>query len=194
MDPKHGQKLVLTTNSGSSIGSLQMYEFSKGSWQLKYTCVASYGKNGCGKNYGEGKGITPKGEFKLGTILSPSAISYNTDWPCTIVSETTCIVDDVNSPLYNTIQDKNALSKGTSYDPIGDTIVNGNSEACMYIEHNGNGTDTNNVQKGKGSAITLCGRRTSLSATAGCVDISASDFRNIVSMLDYTLNPYIIIK
>jgi L,D-peptidoglycan transpeptidase YkuD (ErfK/YbiS/YcfS/YnhG family) len=87
--------------------------------------------------------------------------------------------------------DIDGIPSGTGYDNIGDTIVNGDTDKCMYIEHNGDGYSTENVVSGKGSAITICGKTSGIHATAGCVDIASSDFNAMLTMLDYSKNPHI---
>ena len=186
----YNQKVVVTAASGSSYGTLVFYEWEEGQWISKFSCDATVGKNGISSNYGEGKGRTPEGSYKLGVALSANSIP-NSGWPFQQVSSSTCVVDDVNSIYYNTIQNKNNVPSGTSVDPIGDTIVKGYSTVCVYIEHNGNGIDPDGVVAGKGSVITLCGRSGSLKPTAGCVDISSSNMTTLLGLLDYNKNPHI---
>lgn len=185
----YSQKLLLTVAKGSTRGTMQLQNWQDGGWQTQYTCAATVGKNGAGANYGEGKGVTPVGVFKLGVILCQTPPAGN--WPYRTVSTNTCIVDDTASPLYNTIQNKADLPAGTHVDTIGDTIINGNTHQCMYIEHNGDGLSASGVVAGKGSAITVCGKTTSLYATNGCVDISAGDLSAILAKLNYQNNPHI---
>ena len=185
----YSQKILLTASKGSSNATMQLMNYENGDWKTTYTCNATVGKDGIGSNYGEGKSVTPAGIYKLGVILCTTKPANN--WPYRIVSSKTCIVDDVNSTLYNTIQDVDSLSSNVHVDRIGNTIINGNSQQCMYIEHNGDGISNEGVVAGKGSAITICGRKTSLTATAGCVDIAALDLRNIISQMNYNNNPHI---
>ncbi len=185
----YSQKLLLTTSYGSSNATMQLMNWENGNWESVYSCKATIGKNGAGSNYGEGKKITPTGIYKLGVILCKSEPGNN--WPYRIVNTKTCIVDDTASQYYNTIQNADSIPKNISVDRIGETIINGNSEQCIYIEHNGNGLTSEGVVKGKGSAITICGKTTSLYATAGCVDISAYDLKNIISRMNYNNNPHI---
>ena len=187
---EYQQKIVVTGSSNSSNASMELFVWENGEWVSKYNCFATVGKNGIGYDYGEGKGVTPEGIFKLGVVLSKNTIS-NTTWPNEIVSEDTCIVDDVSSSYYNTIANISALPDGVGYDDIGNTIISGNSDKVMYIEHNGNGISSDGVVPGNGSAITICGKTSDLYSTAGCVDISAGDFNTILTMLDYSMNPHI---
>jgi len=186
----YNQKIVVTANSGSSYGTMTLYNWENGQWVSAFSCNATVGKNGIGTDYGEGKGKTPQGVFKLGIALSANSIS-NTGWPFYRVTSDTCVVDDPDSQDYNTIQSYSSLASGVSYDPIGSTLVDGNSNVCIYIEHNGNGLTSDNVVSGKGSVITICGRTVSIAPTAGCVDISSSDMNTLISLLAYDKNPHI---
>lgn len=185
----YSQKLVVTS-TGKSTATMQLMNFESGSWQLKYTCNATVGKNGIGSNYGEGKGITPTGTYKLGVILAETRPA-NSAWPYITVTKQTCVVDDTASTYYNTIQNINSLPSGTHYDTLGETIISGNTDFCIYIEHNGNGITNQNVVPGKGSAITICGKTSSLYATAGCIDIAHTDLIHILSLLEYNNQPHI---
>ena len=59
---------------------------------------------------------------------------------------------------------------------------------------NGDGYSSDNVVKGKGSVITICGRNSTLSPTLGCIDISSGDMSTLLSYLDADKNPHIQIK
>ena len=187
---EYTQKVVVSAAQGSSSAMLTLYEWQDGDWAQKFTCTAKVGENGIGAGYGEGRRMTPQGTFKLGVALAAGSIN-NADWPIYHVSANTCVVDDTSSPLYNTIQNISSVPYGVSYDAIGQTIVNGYSEVCIYIEHNGDGFSNHGVVPGKGSLITLCGRNNTLKATAGCVDITAGDMRSLLTYLDYAQNPHI---
>lgn len=184
------QIVKVSAKSGSSDAKLIMYEWQNGNWEKKFTCKAKVGNKGISSDYGEGISATPKGNFKLGLILSAKTIE-NTNLDTRVVTTKTCIVDDADSPLYNTLQSTTELPAGTHYDPIGNTILSGFSKAVMYIEHNGDGISTEGVMPNKGSAITICGVNGKLSATAGCIDITANDFDNLVSLLKREKNPHI---
>lgn len=186
----YDQKVVVTASSGSSYGTLALYNWENGEWVSEFTCDATVGKNGIGSDYGEGKGKSPQGIFKLGVALSANSIS-NTTWPYYRVTSDTCVVDDPESRYYNTLQNISTLPSGVSYDPIGNTLVKGNSNVCIYIEHNGSGRSEENVVSGKGSVITICGRSAAIAPTAGCIDISSSDMNTLIRLLEYDKNPHI---
>lgn len=186
----YNQKVVVNAEAGSSYGTLTLYDWENGQWVAKLMCDATLGSNGISPEYGEGKKRTPEGTYKLGVALTANALS-NPTWPAHIVTSDTCVVDDVNSPLYNTIQSIQSLGGSASYDPIGRTITQGTCNVCIYIEHNGNGYTSDNVVAGNGSVITICGRNPAIKPTFGCIDISAANMNNLLSMLSYEKNPHI---
>lgn len=186
----YNQKVVVTAAPGSSYGTLTLNAWQDGEWKEIFSCDATVGYNGISTDYYEGSKRTPLGIFKLGVALSANSIP-NDEWPFRLVSSNTCVVDDVNSRYYNTIQSISSLPYGTHYDAIGNKLVKGYSNICIYIEHNGNGLDSNNVVPGKCSVITVCGQASSLSPTAGCVDISSSNMLKLISLLDYSKDPHI---
>ena len=189
----YNQKVVVTAAPGSSYGTMTLLAWQDGQWKELFRCDATVGYNGISADYYERSKRTPLGTFKLGVALSANSIT-NRDWPFRMVTANTCIVDDVNSPYYNTIQNISSLPYGVSYDPIGNTLTKGYSNILIYIEHNGNGLDSTNVVPGKCSVITICGRSAAIAPTAGCVDISASDMLRLMSLLDYNKDPHIEIK
>lgn len=192
---RYSQKIVVTNEGSSSVsrGTFELKELNNGEWKTIFACSASLGSNGIGENYGEGKSITPKGTFKLGVVFTAKSIDTNMN--VHYVNRNTCIVDDPNSQYYNTIQDKSNLPAGVnSVDSIGNTILDGYDSALIFIEHNGDGYSSDNVVKGKGSVITICGRNGALSPTLGCIDISSGDMSTLLSYLDADKNPHIQIK
>ena len=186
----YNQKVVVTAGAGSSYATMTLFDWEDGQWVSKFSCDATVGKKGIASDYREGSKKTPLGTFKLGVAMSANSIS-NADWPFYRVTSDTCVVDDSSSPMYNTIQSKRSLPSWVSYDPIGNTIVQGYCNVCIYIEHNGSGLSTENVVPGMGSVITICGRNPGLVPTNGCVDISAADMNTLLELLDYSKDPHI---
>ena len=180
----YDQKVVVTAASGSSYGKLTLYNWEDGQWVKDFSCDATVGKNGISSNYGEGKKRTPKGTFKLGVALSSGSIG-NDGWPYEKTTKDTCIVDEPLSAYYNTIQSIKDLPKGVSYDPVGKTLAN-SSNILIFIEHNGDGYTSDDVVAGKGSVITICGKKTAIKPTAGCVDISSANMKKLIQKLDYS--------
>ena len=184
----YSQKLVVTSFSGSSKGTAALYEWIDGDWTLQVAYECAVGQNGISPAKEGGK-ITPEGLHHLGVVLSSNTVETNMI-KYTVTSKT-CVVDDEKSPLYNQIMEKDRVPSGTSYDNIGEGMTNGSTYATIYIEHNGTGFSSENVVNGKGSAIGLRGRNSTLSPTYGDVDISSDDMKDLLKRLDYNQNPMI---
>ena len=185
---EYTQKVTVSAGAGSSSGTLTLYNWENGGWVSKFSCACAVGKNGIGSNYGEGQGVTPLGTFKLGFVLAN--VDPENGMAFKMASSSTAIVDDVNSPLYNTLVDTSQVGD-VSVDPVGSNIVNGKLSCIIFIEHNGNGLSSDGVVPGKGSVITICGNYRDFNSTAGCIDITATDMRTLLGLLDGTKNPYI---
>lgn len=146
------------------------------------------GRNGIGSDYGEGKGVTPMGTFKLGFVMANVDPKNNMNFK--LASDSAAIVDDAESELYNTLVDTNTVGD-VSVDHVGSNIVNGKLNAIIFIEHNGDGLYSDGVTPGKGSVITICGNYSNVSETAGCIDISAENMTELLKLLDGNMNPHI---
>ena len=187
---EYSQKVTVTAHAGSTSGTLTVYNWENGDWTEKFSCGCKLGKNGIGSDYGEGKGVTPMGTFKLGFVMANVNPDNGMDFK--LASSTLGIVDDAESELYNTLVDTSQAGD-VSVDCIGNNIVSGKLKAIIFIEHNGDGSSPEGVTPGKGSVITICGNYSyeEISETAGCIDIDVDDMTTLLSMLDGSLNPYI---
>lgn len=185
---EYSQKITVTAHAGSTSGMLTVYNWENGGWVKKYAVACVLGRNGIGSDYGEGKGITPMGTFKLGFLMAN--VDPKNYMNFKMASSELAIVDDVDSVRYNTLVDTNEVGD-VSVDHIGANIVNGKLNAIIYIEHNGDGLTSDGVTPGKGSVITICGNYDDVSETAGCIDISAENMTDLLTVLDGRLNPYI---
>lgn len=187
---EYSQKVTVTAHAGSTSGTLTVYNWENGDWTEKFSCGCKLGKNGIGSDYGEGKGVTPMGIFKLGFVMANVNPDNGMDFK--LASSTLGIVDDAESELYNTLVDTSQAGD-VSVDRIGNNIVSGKLKAIIFIEHNGDGSSPEGVTPGKGSVITICGNYSyeEISETAGCIDIDVDDMTTLLSMLDGSLNPYI---
>ena len=187
---EYSQKVTVTAHAGSTSGTLTVYNWENGDWTEKFSCGCKLGKNGIGSDYGEGKGVTPMGTFKLGFVMANVNPDNGMDFK--LASSTLGIVDDAESELYNTLVDTTQVGD-VSVDRIGNNIVSGKLKAIIFIEHNGDGSSSEGVTPGKGSVITICGNYNydEISGTAGCIDVDAKDMTEVLSVLDGSLNPYI---
>lgn len=186
---EYSQKVTVTAHAGSTSGMLCVYNWEQGDWVKKFAVPCVLGRNGIGSDYGEGKGVTPMGTFKLGFVMANVNPKNNMNFK--MADSKMAIVDDPESALYNTLVDTGEVGDEVSVDHVGDNIVNGKLNAIIYIEHNGDGLTSDGVTPGKGSVITICGNYNEVSETAGCIDISAENMTGLLLELDGTRNPYI---
>ena len=186
--PYDCEQMLYVQSSGTS-ATMRLYEYSADGWKKIFSCPATVGKNGVSSNYYEGGNTTPKGTFRLGTVLSEYRMAENMPWQP--VSEKTVIVESTSSSKYNQIVNRSELPYGTEADDIGKRLVNGTDNASIFIEHNGNGYSQENVVRGRCSSITICGHMSAIKPTGGCIDISASDMSNLLMLLNQYKNPYI---
>lgn len=188
----YNQKVVVTAKSGSSYGTLRLYDWENGDWEKKLECKATVGKNGgISSDNSESNTLTPKGSFHLGRVLTVS--SQDTKMDQYFVTSNTVVCDDVNYPsLYNQIFERGSLPSDVSADKVGEKLMSGQNNALIFIEHNGNGFSSAGVSIDNSSVITICGCYSDIAPTYGCIDISASDMVMLLSILDANKNPYII--
>ncbi len=185
----YDQKVVVTAASGSSYGTLTLYEWENGGWVNKFSCDATVGGDGISSNNSENNTCTPYGEFPLGVVLSAS--SPTTGMVVHNVTSATVVCDDVNSSYYNQIGTQAQFGNAHT-DPIGKKLTNGQNNSLIFIEHNGNGFSSDKVRRDNSSVITICGCYASLGPTGGCIDISASNMDQLLRLLSAAKNPYII--
>ena len=181
-----GQLLVVYNEKPESFSAVFVaLEKKENKWEVKReTIAAGIGKNGFAlpNQKTEGDGKSPTGIFKLGklfsyekqtkTLLENQQITKDDKW-----------IDDVNSSDYN--KHISGKTDAKSYENL--LLKNDVYKYCLVIEYN-----TNPVVKGKGSAIFIHLSIKENSFTAGCVAIKEDYMKSMVSWLDPTQNPTII--
>lgn len=160
--------------------------------KLFETNTVYFGMDGITDSPSEYKSATPKGKFKLGFAFSNH--SLNTGLETLTVTSDMVWVDDPSSDYYNTVQygPANNPPKWSSAEDTYAIFNGGTNYACILIEHNGDGY-TKGIS-GKGSAMYLAGKNTNLTRSYGDVNISADDMKSLLSFLDESENPYIVIS
>ncbi len=191
-DPVSDSKQVVYVkkNSGSTSASLTYVDYTEARPIVALKCDAYVGNNGITDDPQEGLSATPKGKYKLGMVLTTNSVTTNMN--IEPVNSGDIWITDPNSAYYNTKQGGNAAGDWNSSDPIYNNFASGKFYACILIEHNGNG-----YQKGeynKGSGIYLTGKSSDLSTSWGDVNIYKDDMDSLLSMLDKNENPYIVIS
>lgn len=188
----YSQKIELKTEG--TYATMELFTWNGQKWESQfYTSNVRIGENGAGYNYGEGKKITPKGTFNLGFCYGLTRPDTGLEFKA--LTPSSVFVDDPSSPYYNMLVDKSLVADGTSYEnTYNQFAVNNYYSTCIFIEHNGDGETTGTAVPYMGSVITICGKNGSLNSTFGCVDISSSDMETLLSYLDESLSPVIIIS
>ncbi len=141
----------------------------------------SYGVNRKYKKV-EGDKKSPAGVFRLGYAFGKGGVPpYKGSWKWEQVSQGDVWVDDVNSASYNTRQRAEEGVDWTSAE-----------ELKMYrlgvvVEHN-----TEDVQKGRGSAIFLHTWSVGEGATLGCTSMKEGDLTSVLGWLDASKAPRLV--
>ena len=188
-DP-YDQKLVVTAGAGSSYAQMVLYQWGNGQWEQLFSCSSTVGKEGINSNNYEYNTMTPKGAFPLGVVLT--AASVNTGLDVYASDSNTVVCDDPSRPeLYNQIGPRSKFGSA-HIDPVGEKLTNGQNNALIFIQHNGSGFSSDNVDTGNSSVITICGCYDAIAPTNGCIDIRASDMNTLLSLLDKNKKPIII--
>ena len=186
------QVVFVEKNSGSNTGKLTLVEWIDGEEQVLYEINKVYlGKDGITSSPSETKSATPKGTFALGFAFSDKKLSTKLD--SRVIKSGDVWVDDPDSEYYNTLQNgSTSNSKWSSAENTYYSFSSGLFEACILIEHNGDGY-TKGIS-GKGSCIYISGKNKELSSSYGDVNISADQMETLLSYLDEAKNPHIVIK
>ncbi|MCH5303286.1 MAG: zinc-ribbon domain-containing protein [Ruminococcus sp.] len=174
--------------------SFTLVDWSGDEPKVKYEISTAYlGKDGITSSPSESKDATPKGTFKIGFAFSDEYLDTNLNTK-RIYSDSVW-VDDETSEYYNTLSDgpKNNPPYWNSAEPLSNYFgKTGKNNACILIEHNGDGYDKG--VPGKGSAMFISGKTRELTKSWGDVNITAAQMTKLLSLLDFDLNPYIVIS
>ncbi len=186
------QQFILAECDGTYT-TLTLYEKEGDIWVEKLTANGRIGKNGITENKHEGDGCTPAGEFDLTFCCGLG--DPGTDLAFELIDSYSVWVDDVNSNYYNTLQSSDSYYKDwDSAEPMYNSYFKNNRHNyCINIAANGDGITSTDANPGCGSVITLCGKNDTLTETQGCVDISGDDMLDLLSYLDSSKSPVIII-
>lgn len=172
--------------------SLTLVDWSEDIPRILYEIKTVYvGAEGITSSPSENKSATPKGTFKIGFAFSNTDLNTNLD--TVIVDSDSVWVDDPNSEYYNMIQDGEEKNPPywNSAEVLAGYFGKGENNACILIEHNGNGYEKGD--SGKGSAMFISGKKRNLTKSYGDVNITDSQMTELLELLDYYLNPYIVI-
>ena len=180
---------VVSSDSKEGDAKLTLYEWRNGKWTSLMSADAYVGKYGVSTDYGEGKNITPQGEYKIGFCYGLSKPSTNLRFKQ--VNSNSVFVDDSSSKYYNCLVTTNEYKGARCENTYAQFTTKHYYNYNIFIEHNGDGETPGLAEAGKGSVITICGKTGALTPTAGCIDISSTDMVTLLSYLDSSKNPII---
>lgn len=185
------QVVYVTKDKGANTGKLALVDWTNGP-KVVYAIDKVYlGRDGITTSPSESKCATPQGTFELGFAFSDDTL--NTKLDSIRIVQGDVWVDDPSSEYYNTLQSDNSYGKDwSSAEDTYNIFKGGYNNACILIEHNGNGYTAG--VSGKGSCIYLAGKEKDLTTSYGDVNISASQMTTLLSYLDEILNPHIVIR
>lgn len=179
----HAQQLLIVSSSGNTADIYAFAAVANGEWEQVGDKIAGHtGKNGVTSKKAEGDGATPKGLYSL-----TQAFGIQQDPGCLLpyrqVNADSYWVDDPDSAFYNQWVDGSANKDWSSAEHLADYPKQ--YAYAVVIDYN-----TDPVEPGAGSAIFLhCGSR----ATAGCVSVAQLDMLALLTWLDPSRNPVILI-
>ncbi len=185
------QVVYVTKDDNATTGKLQVVDWTDGA-EVVYTIDKVYlGKDGITASPSESKCATPQGAFPLGFAFSDDTL--NTELETVKIKENMVWVDDASSKYYNTLQSSTKSDKDwSSAEDTYNIFKGGYNNACILIEHNGDGKTAG--VSGKGSCIYIAGKEKDLSVSYGDVNISASQMTTLLSILSKECNPYIVVR
>lgn len=185
------QVVYVVKDANSNTGKLTLVEWIDGEEEILFEIDKVYlGKDGITASPSETKSATPKGTFALGFAFSDHSLDTKLD--TRLITSGDVWVDDPYSNYYNTLQHgSTSNSKWSSAENTYYAFSSDVFDACILIEHNGDGY-TKGVS-GKGSCIYISGKNKDLSTSYGDVNISASQMKTLLSFLDEAKNPHIVV-
>ena len=186
----HQQKIEIISE-GNSTAHLTLYQYDKNNWKQLFDCEAYLGKNGISEDYGKNKYTSPKGTFNILFAFGTEKPTTNLNF--TTILENTVLITDETSPYYNTLQNR-YLAVNLNYKDVYYMFKSNQLNYCIFFDFNGDGITKDSANANKGSNLTICGFNGKLSATDGCIDIKATDMLKLLSYLDSSKKPVVIIK
>ena len=170
---------------------LELEEWEDDGWVSKFQTTAYIGRNGTSTNTREGDGKTPEGTFNI-------LFCYGISQPTTQlrfrqINNGDVFVDDIYSRYYNAIVSSSQISAEASREDTYSQLNRNLFTACIFFDFNGDGETAYTSVSGNGSVRILRGKTGRLEATRGDIDISSRDMTTLLSYLDSSKHPIIII-
>jgi L,D-peptidoglycan transpeptidase YkuD (ErfK/YbiS/YcfS/YnhG family) len=165
---------------------LSTYEKVNGVWSKKFSDMpAMIGYNGFAQVMKEGGGSSPAGIYNIGTGFGWTAMSGELKYPYRLTTSYDYWIDDPSSPDYNKwiYYTGNPNARWKSFERLNHPLY----KYAAVIKYN-----ENPIVAGKGSAIFLHMWKSADSATAGCVAVSETNMKTLLSWMDSKKKPLIV--
>ncbi|MGN0612741.1 MAG: hypothetical protein ACI4JB_02460 [Porcipelethomonas sp.] len=180
----------LSVVSDGSKAKFKLYEWDN-EWKEIWKADGYVGEDGVSSKSSEYNSATPKGQFDI-------CFAYGLSEPETGIEfieldSDSVWVDDPDSYYYNTLTSKSNVGSA-HYEDTYSQFTAGYFSTNIYFNNNGDGVSPGSAEPDKGSVITICGYNGDLGPTAGCIDISSSDMKKLLKLLDKDKYPVIIIE
>ena len=200
------QRVVVVADDDTTIyATLYGFEGAAGSWTQAFTNPVTIGRNGLGWGIGlhdpaeipqadpikhEGDGKAPMGVFALTQAWGylPAA-SVDTRLPYEPATPDLLCIDDVASPFYNSVIDREAAGLPANDLPSHEDMLRGDDlyKYTIFVAHN-----APNPQPGAGSCIFLHIWSGADGATAGCTSMVEADLVRLLAWLDPAKSPALV--
>jgi L,D-peptidoglycan transpeptidase YkuD (ErfK/YbiS/YcfS/YnhG family) len=181
------QMIIVEANGwDTKYAKLSTYEKVNGVWKKALSEMpATIGYNGFAQVMKEGGGASPTGIYNIGTGFGWAAKPANVKYSYRVTTAYDYWVDDVSSADYNKwiYYTGNPSTRWKSFERMNHPLY----KYGAVIKYN-----ENPIVNGKGSAIFLHMWKSSTSATAGCVAVSESNIKTLLSWMDPKKNPLIV--
>lgn len=180
---------VVASSYGDTVATFSAYQSTNGSWQQVFGPWQAYvGENGFappGQKH-EGDGRTPSGTYGFGFFFGDYADPGDFQFQFRPATPTDFWDDDPSSPNYNQWIDESTqgvAAAGANPEPMYDEPA---YDYGAVIDYN-----VNPVVPGAGSAIFL--HVATGSPTAGCVSLPTSDLLSVLTWMDPSQQPLIVL-
>jgi L,D-peptidoglycan transpeptidase YkuD (ErfK/YbiS/YcfS/YnhG family) len=181
------QMMIVEANDwDTKYAKLSTYEKVNGVWQKVFSDMpAMLGYNGFAQVMKEGGGASPTGIYNMGLGFGWGAKPADSKYPYRVTTAYDYWIDDVTSPEYNKwiYFSGNPYSRWKSFERMNHPLY----KYGAVIKYN-----ENPIVAGKGSAIFLHMWKSSTSATAGCVAVSETNMKTLLSWMDSKKKPLIV--
>ena len=169
---QHAQQIVTVVQTGATTATLKLWQKQGTSWKNKLTASSRIGGSGIGQSR-EGSSKTPIGAYHLSFAFGKAAKVKTAGLGYRQIKATSYWIEDLNDRQYNTWQNRRSANRKNEH------LIN-YTKAAPYNQYElAVVMDNHGQHNGSGFFIHVRNQW----ATAGCVAISLSQLRQLVSQL-----------